>query len=258
MLAVAVIATPGAATAQRAPAAREIADSARREIEAAQFVGDTLRLDAIRGYIGSGMKRFPNDPLLLHYAGYAAYRRLNLVPDSQASVRIPAMVKDARRLLERSIKIRPMAESYAVLSSLIGRQIGYYPLQGDVYILEAQAATMAGMNFASENPRVWLMNGIAAFYTAPQHGGGYPVVEKTLKRSIRFFEAEKVAAPMPSWGHAEAYVWLGQALAKQDRIEEARTAYTKALEIEPKFGWVTYVLMPELETQSANRKAKTQ
>ena len=252
------MATPGAATAQRAPAARAIADSARREIEAAQLVGDTLRLDAIRRYIAAGLKRYPNDALLLHYAGYAAYRRLNLVPDAEAEARIPAMVKEARALLERSINIRPMAESYAVLSSLIGRQIGYYPLQGDVYILEAQAATMAGMNFASENPRVWLMNGIAAFYTMPQHGGGYPVVEKLLKRSIRFFEAEKVASPMPSWGHAEAYVWLGQALVKQGRLDEARTAYTRALEIEPKFGWVTYVLMPALEAESANRKAKTQ
>lgn len=258
LLAAAVLMAPGAvASAQRAPSARAIADSARREIEGAQLVGDTLRLDAVRRYLATGLRLYPNDPLLLHYAGYAAYRRLNLVPPEQDAVRVPAMAIEARDLLERSIQLRPMPESYAVLSSIIGRQIGYYPLQGDIYILAAQEATMNGLNLNSDNPRVWLMNGIAAFYTMPQHGGGYPVVEKLLRRAIRFFEAEKVEPPMPSWGHAEAYVWLGQALAKQGKLAEARVAYDKALQIEPTFGWVTYVLRPQLDSLEA-AKARTQ
>lgn len=235
--------------------AQAIADSARREIEAAQFVADTTKLDAMRAYLRRAMQRFPNDPLLEHYAGYATFRRANLIPDSQPQRLLPMLI-EARGLLERSIRHKPMPESYAVLSSVVGRQIAFYPKGGDTLIMQAQAATMSGLNLHSENPRVWLMNGIAAFYTMPEHGGGYPVVEKLLRRAIRFFESERVQPPMPSWGHAEAYCWLGQALAKQKKYDDARVAYARALEIEPEFGWVKYVLMPELAVTDSTRRGQ--
>jgi tetratricopeptide (TPR) repeat protein len=246
LIALTQIATAAVATTPRTLPVDPVADSARRTIEAAQFVADTSALDGIRKYLANAMKKRPNNPLLTHYAGYAAFRRVNLVPDTD-SARTKKMLGEARSLLERSIALDPMPESYALLSSIIGRQIGYYQGGADTLVQQANNATFSALNLNSDNPRVWLMSGISAFYTLPEHGGGFDQAEKQLRRAIRFFEAENVPTPMPSWGHAEAWCWLGQTLAKKGKIAEAKEAYRRALEIEPEFGWVKYVLLPSLE-----------
>lgn len=244
-----ILAAPVTAPAQSAVA---IADSARRAIEAAQYTGDSTSLDSTRAYLRRALRQYPRDALLLHYAGYAAYRRLNLFPASEAGTRLPTMLVQTRALLEQSIKLKPMPESYAVLASIISRQIEHDPKKSADHILDAQAATMAGLNMDdSRNPRAWLMNGIAAFYTMQAHGGGFVPAEKLLRRAISFFEKENVSSPYPSWGHAEAYCWLGQALDKQGRTAEALAAYRKALELEPTYGWVKWVFIPEIEKRAA-------
>jgi tetratricopeptide (TPR) repeat protein len=249
LLLLAQLASTAAAQPSRQTDPAAIADSARRTIEAAQFVADTARLDAMRVYLRSALQQHPGNALLAHYAGYAGFRRVNLVPERDTA-RIRWMLLETRRLLERSIAQRPMAESYALLSSIIGRQIGYFPEGADTLITQANAATIHGLNLHSDNPRVWLMSGIGAFYTAPEHGGGYPKAEQQLRRAIRFFESERVSPPLPSWGHAEAWCWLGQALARQGKIAEARAAYERALQLEPEFGWVRYELLPALARAS--------
>jgi tetratricopeptide (TPR) repeat protein len=105
----------------------------------------------------------------------------------------------------------------------------------------------AAVAMAPGNPRVWLLRGIQAFYTPVEYGGGLPVAESQLSRAIELFATDNPVPPAPSWGKAEAYVWLGQVLQKQNRIAEARTAYNKALAIQRDYPWVTYSLLPSLD-----------
>jgi tetratricopeptide (TPR) repeat protein len=104
----------------------------------------------------------------------------------------------------------------------------------------------AATTLGPSNPRVWLLKGIQAIYTPAQYGGGLAIAEEQLKRSIQLFVTDAPTPPDPSWGKAEAYVWLGQALQKQNRPAEARTAYQQALALQPDYPWVTYSLLPSL------------
>jgi Flp pilus assembly protein TadD len=97
------------------------------------------------------------------------------------------------------------------------------------------------------NPRVFLLRGVGAMFKPSMFGGGLDKAEKDLKKAIELFPADKPEAPAPAWGHSEAWAWLGQVYAKQDRAPDARAAYNKALELQPDYGWVRNVLLPDLD-----------
>ena len=67
------------------------------------------------------------------------------------------------------------------------------------------------------------------------------------------FDKEPVEKAWPNWGRFDVHAWLGQTLVKKGDFNGARAEYQKALEIAPKSGWITYVLMPELE-KAAKKK----
>jgi tetratricopeptide (TPR) repeat protein len=71
-----------------------------------------------------------------------------------------------------------------------------------------------------------------------------------LRKAIALFEADHPVSPNPSWGRADAYIWLGQALQKEEKSADAKAAYQKALEIQPGNQWVQRVLLPSLDKPS--------
>lgn len=60
------------------------------------------------------------------------------------------------------------------------------------------------------------------------------LAEPLIVRCLKLLEANKYAANHPVW--AEAFFWYGQTLEALSRFNEAKSAYLKALEHDPKFG----------------------
>jgi tetratricopeptide (TPR) repeat protein len=60
------------------------------------------------------------------------------------------------------------------------------------------------------------------------------LAEPLIVRCLKLLETAKYAANHPVW--AEAYFWYGQTLESLSRFNEAKSAYLKALEHDPKFG----------------------
>jgi tetratricopeptide (TPR) repeat protein len=98
-----------------------------------------------------------------------------------------------------------------------------------------------------KNPRVWLISGMSSMFTPKMFGGGSDKAEKDFKKAVELFASDNPMPPAPSWGRADVYIWLGQALQKEQKKEEARAAYQKALELQPGNQWVTRVLLPSLD-----------
>jgi tetratricopeptide (TPR) repeat protein len=95
------------------------------------------------------------------------------------------------------------------------------------------------------NPRLMLAQGIADFLT-PRAGADSTEAEKALRGAGAQFQNESRDRPIPNWGHAESFAWLGLVLQKKGDISGARQAYQHALAIEPDFKWVSGVLLPAL------------
>ncbi len=151
--------------------------------------------------------------------------------------------------LKKATEIDPQAaEAYALLASAYGRQIGLNPIKGMVLGRRAQKALKKAAQLAPDNPRVVLCTAIRDFNTPGMFGGSTEKGLQGFQRAAKLFAQEEPPDPIrPAWGHSRTYAWLG--LAHQDRGELAlaRAAFAKALAINPDFGWVKNVLLPELE-----------
>lgn len=229
--------------------AAQWADSAGRLIEKATIAGNLQGLRNAGLLLDRALLAYPNDALLLQYQGYGLYREAGLLGGGSPSEKaeLPLVAATARVKLLESLAAHPFPETHALLAMTMGRMIGldqiYSPTLGPLIPKEMNAAISMGPT----NPRVWLLRGIQSFYTKPEYGGGLPVAETQLNKAIELFATDNPTPPAPAWGKAEAYVWLGQVLQKQNRIAEARAAYNNALTVERDYPWVIYSLLPSLD-----------
>jgi tetratricopeptide (TPR) repeat protein len=225
------------------------ADSASREIEAASDAGDITRLKAAGTLLDRALIAFPNDALLLHYKGYELHREASLQEGLSHRDEIGPLLDEAQSVLERSNEIKPMPETQALLSSILGRQISIHPWKAMVLGPQSGSAMTNAIALGPNNPRVWLLRGMGAMFTPKQFGGGLENSEAYLKKAEQLFANDHPIAPAPSWGRAELYAWLGQVYEKQNKKPDAIVAYNKALEINPDMRWVKYVLLPSAQNR---------
>jgi tetratricopeptide (TPR) repeat protein len=234
LLTATVTAGCGRADAQgNAPA--KWADTISTEIEQAQLAGDATHLDAAAALAARVATAYPNDGLILHYQGYAIYRQGILLAGRGGDG--TALFEQARPILERSIKARPLAETQMLLSSIYGQLIAKDPSRGMELGIASSTATGAAMAMAPTNPRVWLLRGQGAIFTPKEYGGGLSVAEEQLKRAIELFAKDSPKPGEPSWGKAEAHAWLGQVYEKKGDKTKAAEEYKTAMEISPKYGF---------------------
>jgi tetratricopeptide (TPR) repeat protein len=238
--------TPAMAIAQTAADVVKWADSARVAIEAAQRAGDLGRITSARQLVERALVANPNDPWLLHYQGYAIYREA-LRRENRDKQDVRQLRDRADSILERSAMLLPLAESHALRASLLGQMIGSNPIRGMTLGPRSGAEMNRAAELSPRNPRVFLMRGIGAIFTPKMFGGGDDKAEENLLKAIELFVGDKPTAPAPAWGHGEAYIWLGQLYAKQDKRDAALAAYNKALALEPDNAWLKTTLIPNLE-----------
>ena len=225
------------------------ADSASREIEAATVVGDLDRLTNAAATLDRVLTVTPNDPLLLYYRSLALYRMASQYTGMKKNDEAKRALDEADLLLEQATAKSPTADALALRSSVIGLMIGLSgnPLSGMTLGPKSSGLLDRAKEMEPKNPRVWLMSGMSAMFTPKTFGGGTDKAERDLRKALLLYETDHPVSPAPSWGRADAYIWLGQALHKNDKPDEARTAYQQALELQPNNQWVLRVLLPSLD-----------
>jgi tetratricopeptide (TPR) repeat protein len=160
---------------------------------------------------------------------------------------VKALLEEAENDLDRSMRAHETAETVALLGSVIGQKIGSNPLRGMTLGPRSTRLMERATERWPKNPRAWLLRGIGAIFTPGMFGGGLERAREYLERATVLFAEDSPAPPSPSWGHDEAYAWLGQVHAREGRTQEARQAYMKALELEPGNQWVRQQLLPALD-----------
>jgi tetratricopeptide (TPR) repeat protein len=200
----------------------------------------------------------PEDPLALYYLAYAEYEIIRYGMIQKKSGLYDRYVDAAVTHATQVLTLRPeWSEGLALLANIYGIQISQSWIKGATLGPEANSLTQRAVRSDSANPRAWLADGIMKFNTPALFGGSVEKALSDFQTAIRLFERPSQREPLdPGWGMLESYAWLGKALEKSERFDEARTAYTKALSIDPEFAWVKYVLLPALNKKLADQPTK--
>src|SRR5262245_20394481 len=214
-----LVVLPACAMAQTAA---QWADSARKAIDVAYLNGEPDQLVQARALVERALVRFPGDAWLLHYRGYALYREATLRMGKEKRDDVVDLLESAQSSLEESSQKLELAETYALVSSVIGQQIGSNPLKGMTLGPRSGSAMDRAVNKGPQNPRVWLLKGIGELYTPGMFGGGADKAEESIRKAIPLFDRDRPQAPAPAWGKDEAWLWLGRTLEERGRWEEAR------------------------------------
>ena len=187
-----------------------------------------------------------------YYTALADFRMINQLPEDDEEQR-EQVTKDAISHLKRATEVdSAMADAWALLSGCYGQMMGMNPMQGMSLGPRANEAMEKAKQFGADHPRVWIVDGTSDFYTPSMFGGDKERALKKIKKAARLAEQESPDDPlMPSWGHAEAHTWIGIAHMEAERYAKARTAFETALDLNPDYGWVKYVLLPELEAKQS-------
>jgi tetratricopeptide (TPR) repeat protein len=195
-------------------------------LETARDLQDRPALEKLVNDISAGSAKTPNDA--------EAQYRLALACSYQAEVAIELHDKKAgQQAAERGIKAAEKAVSLngnnadylRVLGTLYGQAIVDIP-SGLSYGAKAKDAINRAVEKAPKSSAVYVARGVGNFYLPTMLGGGPKPAIEDFKKAIDLDP-----------NNAEAYLWLGVSLHKDNRDADARKAFEKSLSLNPKRVW---------------------
>ena len=223
-----------ATTPARAAAAAELSDFEARA-EYAFFTEDGHALAALlragRALAASG------EPRALYQYAFAEFRALQL-----ATWRREARVADTAGTacvdtLERALEKEPRSAEALALEAAC---LGYVGAAGGLKALTARPRSAARLEaaqaLATASPRVLLVAALLGYLPADASAERRSGALAQFERAATLFDAVTVAAPgEPTWGAAEAWLFVGRAREERHDLLGARNAYEKALLVAPDF-----------------------
>jgi tetratricopeptide (TPR) repeat protein len=126
---------------------------------------------------------------------------------------------------ERAVALQPDAEHYRLLGTLYGQAIADV-MSGISYGPRAKEAINKAVEKAPRSAAVYVARGVGNYYLPAQLGGGTKAAIPDFRKAIEL-DAR----------NAEAWLWLGLSLRKDNRDAEARQALQKSLELNPNRVW---------------------
>jgi tetratricopeptide (TPR) repeat protein len=217
-------------------------------VENAVVRGSREGLEAAR----ADLKAAAPSPARSYTLGYVSWRLVSLIPHDDRESAL-AMLREAEGALRAVIAAEPSnAEAHALLSSVLGRSIGFQPTLGPTYGPKSREHLATAQRLdGGKSPRLPLLRGIRAFVVGAEFGGSLEKAEVELREAERLFDEGGAPTVWPSWGRPDVQAWLGQVLARKGDRDGARAAYTRALEMAPDYAYVKNVLLPALEKRGS-------
>jgi len=198
-----------------------LAVAAPSALESARDRQDRAGLERIATESAAAAAKTPTDADA-HYRAALAYSYLAEVLIEQHDRKLGRQfAEQGIKAGERAVKIKPDAESYRVLATLYGQAVTDV-LSGMSYGPKAKDAINKAVERAPKSSAVYVGRGVGNYYLL-----------QTQQAIADFRKAIELDSR-----NAEAYLWLGVALRKDHKDAEARQAFTKSLELNPRRVWV--------------------
>jgi tetratricopeptide (TPR) repeat protein len=197
--------------------------AASSDLEKARDLADRPALERMSAELSAAAQKSPENA----DAQYRAALGSSYLAEVLLELRDKAAAEHAARAgipaAERAVALKPDSSEYhRILGTLCGQVVPANVLLGMSYGKRAQDEIQKAVTLDAKSAKAYLARGIGNYYLPPMFGGGPELAIRDIQRTI---ELDKQSA--------EAYLWLGLALRKLHRNEEAREAFTKSLALNP-------------------------
>ena len=200
--------------------------AAALDMEAARDRQDRAALDKMAADCAALAEKSPKDADAQYRAAMAATYVAEVSLEVRDKEKASKTAEAGIRAAERAIALKPTAENYRLLGTLYGQAAaGGNMLSIVSYGKKARDAVNKALEMDPHAARNWLARGIGNYYMAALGGGQDPAIAD-MKKAIEI--DPKLA---------DAYLWLGVSLRKAKRNGEARQAFQKSLELNPRRVW---------------------
>lgn len=200
--------------------------AAALDLEAARDRQDRAALDKLAAESAALAEKSPKDADAQYRAALAASYVAEVALEVRDKDKAQKTADGGIKAAERAIAIKPTAEYYRVLGTLYGQAAaGGNMLSIVSYGKKARDAVAKALEMDPQAARNWLARGIGNYYMAALSGGQDAAIAD-MKKAIEL--DPKLA---------DAYLWLGVSLRKARRNAEARQAFQKSLELNPRRVW---------------------
>ena len=203
-----------------------LAAAAPSPLEVARDKQDRAALTEMAGQAAAAAAKSPNDAEAQYRAALANCYLAEVAIELRDRKAGRQIAEQGIRFAEKTVAMKPgNAEYYRVLGTLYGQAITDI-MSGLSYGPKAKDAINKAVEKAPKSSMMYVARGVGNYYVPAQLGGG-------AKLSIPDFQKAIELDP----GNAEAWLWLGLSLRKENRDPEARQAFAKSLELNPNRFW---------------------
>lgn len=193
--------------------------------------------------VSSGSENY----LANYYLGYTDYRLATYYRQKKDNTKFRQFIESSEKILRALITDNHTdAESLSLLATVLGIQISLDQKLGPTLGQEAVKLISKALEISPENPRVLLHAGISKLNTPEFFGGSKEKALEYFNQSVNIFE-ESHKEEAINWGQPDALAWQGIVNTRLDNYDSAISAFKRALQIEPEYGWVKYILLPSTE-----------
>jgi tetratricopeptide (TPR) repeat protein len=169
----------------------------------------------------------PNDAEAQYRLALAASYSAEVAIEQRDRKTARAVAERGIKAAEKAVSLKPdHADYYRVLATLYGQAITDL-MSGLSYGPRSKDAITKALERAPNSSEVYVARGVGNYYLPPQLGGTTGAALADFRKAIELDPK-----------NAEAYLWLGLCLRKENKDAEARQAFTHALELDPHRVWV--------------------
>jgi tetratricopeptide (TPR) repeat protein len=205
-----------------------MAGAAPSPLEMARDQQDRGALQNLVNDYSAAAAKAPNDAGAQYQAALASSYLAEVALEVRDRKQAEQVAVRGVKLAERAVALKPeAAEYYRVLGTLCGQVVPANVLTGLSYGKRAQEAINKAVEKDPKSAGVYVARGVGNYYLPAAFGGGMELAIADFRKALQLDPR-----------NAEAYLWLGLSLRKENQNAEARQAFGKSLELNPNRIWV--------------------
>ena len=202
--------------------------AANPALETARDQQDRPALERLAAESAAAADKAPNDSEAQFRAAVAASYLAEVALEVKDKKLAEEAAERGIKPAERAVALKPdVASYYVVLGTLYGQVVPANLLAGLSYGKKSKDAIQKAVEKDPKLAVAYEARGVGNYYLPAALGGGFELAVADFRKSIELDPKR-----------AESYLWLGLSLRKENKNAEARQAFQKSLELNPRRVWV--------------------